>query len=258
MPFWPSSPSNRKLICLGATRMFTRAQPAIGLPRFKMSDASVGVRTWGPTTAYAGGVALAATWDRSLRAQNKPAGLVVHPGSGNWQGNAAQRPAASLPAARRHSARAGIVHRLDKDTSGLLVVAKTLEAQTDLVRQLQARTVKRIYLALVHGVVARDGSVDAPIGRHQTQRTRMAVTEHGRPARTHYRVLERYASSTLLEPASLDTGRTPSDPRAPAVDRPSAGGRSGLSRRARSSAGAAGELQAPGAATPTASAWCIR
>ncbi len=144
--------------------------------------------------------------DAALLVLNKPAGLVVHPGSGNWQGTLLNGllhhhpPLAAI-------ARAGIVHRLDKDTSGLLVVAKTLEAQTDLVRQLQARTVVRQYLALVHGAVARDGSVDAPIGRHQTQRTRMAVTEHGRAARTHYRVLERYAVATLLE-CSLDTGRT--------------------------------------------------
>ena len=144
--------------------------------------------------------------DAALLVLNKPAGLVVHPGSGNWQGTLLNGllhhhpPLAAIP-------RAGIVHRLDKDTSGLLVVAKTLEAQTDLVRQLQARTVVRQYLALVHGVVARDGSVDAPIGRHPTQRTRMAVTEHGRAARTHYRVLERYARATLLE-CSLDTGRT--------------------------------------------------
>ncbi len=144
--------------------------------------------------------------DAALLVLNKPAGLVVHPGSGNWQGTLLNGllhhhpPLAAIP-------RAGIVHRLDKDTSGLLVVAKTLEAQTDLVRQLQARTVKRQYLALVHGVVARDGSVDAPIGRHQTQRTRMAVTEHGRAARTHYRVLERCPGATLLE-CSLDTGRT--------------------------------------------------
>ncbi|HEY5292091.1 MAG TPA: pseudouridine synthase, partial [Burkholderiales bacterium] len=116
--------------------------------------------------------------DAALLVLNKPAGLVVHPGSGNWQGTLLNGllhhhpPLAGIP-------RAGIVHRLDKDTSGLLVVAKTLEAQTDLVRQLQARTVARQYLALVHGVVERDGTVDAPIGRHQTQRTRMAVTEHG-------------------------------------------------------------------------------
>jgi 23S rRNA pseudouridine1911/1915/1917 synthase len=144
--------------------------------------------------------------DAALLVLNKPAGLVVHPGSGNWQGTLLNGllhhhpPLAAI-------ARAGIVHRLDKDTSGLLVVAKTLEAQTNLVRQLQARTVVRQYLALVHGVIARDGSVDAPIGRHQTQRTRMAVTEHGRAAHTHYRVLERYALATLLE-CSLDTGRT--------------------------------------------------
>ena len=144
--------------------------------------------------------------DAALMVLNKPAGLVVHPGNGNWQGTLLNGllhhhpPLAGIP-------RAGIVHRLDKDTSGLLVVAKTLEAQTDLVRQLQARTVVRQYLALVHGEVTRDGTVDAPIGRHETQRTRMAVTEHGRAARTHYRVLERFARATLLE-CSLDTGRT--------------------------------------------------
>ncbi len=144
--------------------------------------------------------------DAALLVLNKPAGLVVHPGNGNWQGTLLNGllhhhpPLAAIP-------RAGIVHRLDKDTSGLLVVAKTLEAQTDLVRQLQARTVARQYLALVYGAVARDGLVDAPIGRHQTQRTRMAVTEHGRMARTRYRVLERYARATLIE-CSLDTGRT--------------------------------------------------
>ena len=144
--------------------------------------------------------------DAALLVLDKPAGLVVHPGNGNRDGTLLNGllhhhpPLAGVP-------RAGIVHRLDKDTSGLLVVAKTLEAQTDLVRQLQARTVVRQYLALVHGVVARDGTVDAPIGRHQTQRTRMAVTEHGRAARTHYRVLERFVRATLLE-CSLDTGRT--------------------------------------------------
>jgi 23S rRNA pseudouridine1911/1915/1917 synthase len=106
-----------------------------------------------------------------------------------------------------HIPRAGIVHRLDKDTSGLLVVARTLEAQTDLVRQLQARTVKRHYLALVHGRVARDGTVDAPVGRHPVQRTKMAVVPGGRMARTHYHVLERFAHATLLE-CALETGRT--------------------------------------------------
>jgi 23S rRNA pseudouridine1911/1915/1917 synthase len=161
----------------------------------------------GDTAARAEEIALAIVHeDAALLVLDKPAGLVVHPGSGNWQGTLLNGllhhhpPLGAIP-------RAGIVHRLDKDTSGLLVVAKTLEAQTDLVRQLQARTVARKYLALVHGVVAQDGTVDAPIGRHQTQRTHMAVTEHGRVARTHYRVLERFDRATLLE-CSLDTGRT--------------------------------------------------
>jgi 23S rRNA pseudouridine1911/1915/1917 synthase len=144
--------------------------------------------------------------DAHILVIDKPAGLVVHPGSGNWQGtllNALLHHAPQLAAVPR----AGIVHRLDKDTSGLLVVAKTLEAQTDLVRQLAARTVKRHYLALAHGRVARDGTVDAPIGRHPVQRTKMAVVGSGRAARTHYRVLERFARATLLE-CALETGRT--------------------------------------------------
>ena len=137
---------------------------------------------------------------------DKPAGLVVHPGSGNWQGtmlNALLHHAPSL----KELARAGIVHRLDKDTSGLLVVAKTELAQADLVRQLQARTVKRTYLAIVRGKVARAGSVDAPIGRHRVQRTRMAVVAGGKPALTRYRVRERLRAHTLLE-CELETGRT--------------------------------------------------
>jgi 23S rRNA pseudouridine1911/1915/1917 synthase len=104
--------------------------------------------------------------------------------------------------------RAGIVHRLDKDTSGLLVVAKTLIAQTDLVRQMQARSVKRHYLALALGTVERDGTVDAPLGRHAVQRTKMAIVRAGgKEARTHYAVLERFAKATLLE-CRLETGRT--------------------------------------------------
>jgi len=144
--------------------------------------------------------------DDDILVVDKPAGLVVHPGSGNWQGtllNALLHHAPQLGGIPR----AGIVHRLDKDTSGLLVVAKTLEGQTDLVRQLQARTVKRHYLALAHGSVARDGVVDAPIGRHPVQRTKMAVVGGGRAARTHYHVLERFPHATLLE-CALETGRT--------------------------------------------------
>jgi len=137
---------------------------------------------------------------------NKPAGLVVHPGSGNWSGtmmNALLHHAPELDQVPR----AGIVHRLDKDTSGLLVVARTLPAQTALVRQLQARSVERIYFALVHGRVQGDGEVEAPIGRDPRNRLRMAVSSAGKPALTRYRVLERHAQCSLLE-CRLSTGRT--------------------------------------------------
>ena len=144
--------------------------------------------------------------DASLLVLNKPAGLVVHPGSGNWRGTLLNALLHRAPALA-NVPRAGIVHRLDKDTSGLLVVAKTVAAQTDLVRQLQARSVRREYLAVVHGLPSRDGKVDAPIGRHPVNRTRMAVTARGRPAATHFSVLERYANAALLR-CRLETGRT--------------------------------------------------
>jgi 23S rRNA pseudouridine1911/1915/1917 synthase len=144
--------------------------------------------------------------DDALIVIDKPPGLVVHPGAGNRSGtllNALLHHApelAKLP-------RAGIVHRLDKDTSGLMVVAKTQEAQTDLVRQLQARTVSRHYLALVRGDVARSLVVDAPIGRHPTRRTSMAVVAKGKPARTHVDVVARHGAVTLVR-CRLETGRT--------------------------------------------------
>nr|WP_232516558.1 23S rRNA pseudouridine(1911/1915/1917) synthase RluD [Thauera sp. K11] len=144
--------------------------------------------------------------DDTLLVIDKPAGLVVHPGSGNWTGtllNALLHHAPALAGVPR----AGIVHRLDKETSGLLVVAKTLEAQTDLVRQLQARTVKRHYHALVQGLVGQAGVVSAPIGRHPQHRTRMAVVPGGRPAVTRYAVCERLDRCTLVE-CQLETGRT--------------------------------------------------
>lgn len=144
--------------------------------------------------------------DAALLVVNKPAGLVVHPGSGNWSGTLLNALLRHLPDLARLP-RAGIVHRLDKDTSGLLVVAKTLAAQTDLVRQLQARTVTREYLALVHGRITRNGKVEAPIGRHPVSRTRMAVVARGRHAVTHYAVLERFSEATLLR-CRLETGRT--------------------------------------------------
>ncbi len=144
--------------------------------------------------------------DRDVLVLDKPAGLVVHPGSGNWAGTMLNALLHHAPALGE-LARAGIVHRLDKDTSGLLVVARNEPAQIALVRQLQARTVKRTYLALARGKVARAGKVDAPMGRHPVHRTRMAVVEDGKPAVTHYRVRETFAAHTLLE-CDLETGRT--------------------------------------------------
>lgn len=137
---------------------------------------------------------------------NKPVGLVVHPAVGNRDG--------TLQNALLHHdpdlvqlPRAGIVHRLDKDTSGLLVVARTLGAHRSLVEQLQERAFKREYRAIVTGVMTAGGTVDEPIGRHPTQRTRMAVNFSGKPAVTHYRVLERFRAHTYLK-VQLETGRT--------------------------------------------------
>ena len=144
--------------------------------------------------------------DETLIVLDKAAGLVVHPGSGNWTGTLLNALLYHEPALEKVP-RAGIVHRLDKDTTGLMVVAKTLEAQTDLVRQLQARTVKRYYQALVRGVLESGGTVDEPIGRHPTQRTKMAIVRTGKPSRTHYRVVERFIDCTLVE-CALETGRT--------------------------------------------------
>jgi len=144
--------------------------------------------------------------DEALIVVDKPAGLVVHPGSGHWDGTLANALLHHCPQLAG-VARAGIVHRLDKDTSGLLVVAKTPIAQTDLVRQLQARTVRREYLALAYGVLARGGRIDAPIARHPRKRTSMAVIASGKPAVTHYELRERFATCTLLA-CRLETGRT--------------------------------------------------
>ncbi len=144
--------------------------------------------------------------DEHLLVIDKPPGLVVHPAAGNWSGTLLngllhRSPAlATLP-------RCGIVHRLDKDTSGLLVVARTPLAHTSLVQQLRERTVTREYRALVVGEPIAGGSVDAPIGRHPVRRTAMAVTRSGRPARTDYRILARYPGHTLLG-VRLHTGRT--------------------------------------------------
>jgi len=144
--------------------------------------------------------------DRHVFVINKPAGLVVHPGAGNPD-QTLQNALLALDSKLAALPRAGIIHRLDKDTSGLLVVAKTLEAQTALVRQLQARTVSRRYLAVVLGAAPESGTVETPIGRHPTQRTRMASVATGKPAVTHYRTLRRGDGWTLVE-CRLETGRT--------------------------------------------------
>ena len=144
---------------------------------------------------------------------DKPAGLVVHPGAGRSTGTLVQVLLGRFPdmAGAGSPDRPGIVHRLDKGTSGLLVVARTPGAYDSLVAQLAARSVDRRYLALTLGTIETDaGTVDAPVGRRSTDRTRMAVVAGGRPARTHYRVLTRYtepAPATLVE-CRLETGRT--------------------------------------------------
>jgi len=144
--------------------------------------------------------------DRALFVIDKPAGLVVHPGAGNAR-HTLQNALLALDPQLSHVPRAGLVHRLDKDTSGLLLVARTLEAHTALTAALAARAIRREYLAVCHGVMTAGGSVDAPIGRHRTQRTRMAVRADGRRALTHYRVVRRFAAHTLVR-VTLDTGRT--------------------------------------------------
>jgi 23S rRNA pseudouridine1911/1915/1917 synthase len=144
--------------------------------------------------------------DRDLIVINKPAGLVVHPGAGNPEGTLMNGLLAHAPELRQVP-RAGIVHRLDKDTSGLLVVAGNVSVQANLAAQLAARTVKRRYLALVQGDPPGSGTIDAPIGRDPKLRTRMMVSQRGKEARTRYRVLERFGHCALVE-CSLDTGRT--------------------------------------------------
>jgi 23S rRNA pseudouridine1911/1915/1917 synthase len=144
--------------------------------------------------------------DEAILVLYKPAGLVVHPAAGN--------PAGTLQNALLHHdpdlaalPRAGIVHRLDKDTSGLMVVARSLTAHKSLVEQLQTRTMGREYEAVVQRVLTAGGTIDAPIGRHGVDRKRMAVTPGGKPAVTHYRVLERFRGHTHVR-VRLETGRT--------------------------------------------------
>ena len=144
--------------------------------------------------------------DKHLFVIDKPAGLVVHPGAGNPD-STLQNALLALDPALAALPRAGIVHRLDKDTSGLLVVARTLPAQTALVRMLGEREVHREYEAICRGVMTAGGTIDAPIDRHPTDRVRMAVREGGRESVTHYRVIKRYRANTHVR-VQLETGRT--------------------------------------------------
>ena len=144
--------------------------------------------------------------DEDIIVLNKPAGLVVHPAAGHADGtlvNALLHHDAGLA----RIPRAGIVHRLDKDTTGLMVVARNLRAHKHLVEELQQRTVTREYQAIVQGVMTAGGSVDAPIGRHVRDRVRMCVRDDGKPALTHYRVITRFREHTHVQ-LKLESGRT--------------------------------------------------
>jgi 23S rRNA pseudouridine1911/1915/1917 synthase len=144
--------------------------------------------------------------DDAILVINKPIGMVVHPAAGNYEGtllNALLHHAPEL----QNLPRAGIIHRLDKDTSGLLVIAKTQPALMNLTKQLKQRKISRIYQAVVCGVMTSGGTVDEPIGRHPVNRKRMSISDTGKPAVTHYRVMDRYRAHTRIK-VQLETGRT--------------------------------------------------
>ncbi len=144
--------------------------------------------------------------DKHVLVINKPAGLVVHPGAGNPDQTLQNALLAHDPSLAE-LLRAGIVHRLDKETSGLLIVARTLAAHTELVRMLEARDIHREYEAICKGVMTAGGTIDAPIDRHPVDRVEMAIRSSGREAVTHYRVIKRYRANTHVR-VQLETGRT--------------------------------------------------
>ena len=144
--------------------------------------------------------------DEHILVLNKPAGMVVHPGAGNPDRTLLNALLSHAPALRALP-RAGIVHRLDKDTSGLMVIAKSERARLNLIEQLSTRELHREYATVVNGVMISGGTVDAPIGRHPKDRKRMAVVERGKPAVSHYRIIERFRAHTLVS-VRLETGRT--------------------------------------------------
>lgn len=144
--------------------------------------------------------------DEHLLVINKPVGLVVHPAPGHYSDTLVNGVLAYLPS-NKQLPRGGIVHRLDKDTSGIMVVAKSLKAQQHLVQQLQTRSMGRTYQAIVQGQLVSGGCIDAPIARDPNQRTRMSVRDGGKPAITHYRLLHKFAAHTHIQ-VNLETGRT--------------------------------------------------
>jgi 23S rRNA pseudouridine1911/1915/1917 synthase len=206
---WPEHSRSRLKAWIDAGRV--TLDGAVVAPRRKLAGGETLVVTpsedAAPLRDAPEAIALAIVYeDDDILVIDKPAGLVVHPGAGNRAGtllNALLHHAGTAEALPR----GGIVHRLDKDTSGLMVVAKSAEAQTSLVRQLASRTVARHYVALARGDLAKGVVVDAPIGRHPVQRTRMAVVERGKAARTHVDVIERFGAATLVR-CRLETGRT--------------------------------------------------
>jgi len=174
--------------------------------------------------------------DDDILVINKPVGLVVHPAAGNRTGTLLNALVFYLPS-QRLLPRAGIVHRLDKDTSGLMIVAKSLAAQTHLVQQIQNKEVTRQYFAIAFGEMTGGRTIDEPIARHANQRTKMAAHERGKPALTHIRLIKRFKHFTYVG-AQLDTGRTHqirvhmSHIGYPLVGDPSYGGRNRLPRGA--------------------------
>ncbi|CAD5266585.1 23S rRNA pseudouridine synthase [Alteromonas sp. 38] len=182
----------------------------ITVPRHKMQMdevVTVSAEIEVQVTSQAQDIALDIVYeDEHILVINKPADLVVHPGAGNPSGTVLNALLNHVPDIDKVP-RAGIVHRLDKDTTGLMVVAKTLPAQTHLVDQLQTRVMSREYEAVAMGTMVAGGVVDAPIGRHATKRTHMAVRENGKPAVTHFRVIEKFRAYTHLR-LKLETGRT--------------------------------------------------
>ena len=184
-----------------------RCRPSETVDRGERIRVRVGASSPGIGEVEAEPIALAVVHrDREFFVIDKPAGLVVHPGAGNPR-HTLQNALLALDPALADLPRAGIVHRLDKDTSGLLVVARTPAAHTALTRQIAERSVTREYLAICRGVPTAGATIDRPIGRDRVDRVRMAVRPDGRRAVTHYRVLERFRAHALLG-VRLETGRT--------------------------------------------------